>query len=151
MLQLECETTPEQIRVMQDKILAVAVDRGADQLRQSRMLLVLDEILTNLRHHAYPEKPGPVRIEILPRIGRDDSLLHLRVHDWGPPFNPLRDSEPPVFNDTLDDRPAGGLGLYLVYNMVCGLRYERAWEEPPSRGRNQLSLSFPLMPPKDRR
>lgn len=150
MLQLACETTPEEIRLMEDRILAVAEERGADQMRRLRMLLVLDEILTNVRRYAYPEKPGLVRVDILPQVGDDDVLLHMRIHDWGPPFDPLRDGEDPVLEPSVDKRPEGGLGLYLVYNTVCGIRYERVWEEPPSRGRNQLSLSFPLVPARAR-
>lgn len=144
MLQLTSETTPENIRQLEDQILAVAAQRGADQLRKARILLVLDELLTNIRLHAYPDKPGPVRVEILPKVGMDDTLLHIRVHDWGPPFNPLRDSAAPALGKSLDEQPEGGLGLHLVYNMVCGLKYERILEEPPSNGCNLLCLSFPL-------
>lgn len=149
MLKLECETTPEQIRLAEDKLLEIAVERGADQLHQSRMLLVLDELLTNIRRYAYPGKPGPVRIDVLPRVGDGDNLLHLLIHDWGPSFNPLNDSNIPQIDADLDSRLPGGLGLYLVYNMVCGMRYDRVWEQPPSSGRNQLCLSFPLTGPAD--
>lgn len=144
MLHFTCATTPEEIRQIEDDVLSVAVSRGADQLRQSRMLLVLDEILTNVRKHAYPDRPGLVRVDILPQVGEDDCLLHLRIHDWGPPFDPLGDTPVPDVGAGLDERIEGGLGLYLVYNMICGLRYERVWEQPPSGGRNQLTLSFPL-------
>ncbi len=144
MLQFECETTPEQIREAEDRVLALAVDRGADRLRQSRILLVLDELLTNIRKHAYPDAPGRVVIEALPQTGDDDKLLHLRILDWGPPFDPLRDSEHPVLTGDVEDRPAGGLGLYLVHNIVCGLAYSREQEPRPSKGRNQISVSFPL-------
>lgn len=148
MLHFTCSATPEEIRQMEDRILSVAAERGADQLRQSRMLLVLDEILTNVRKHAYSDKPGTVRVDVLPQVGEDDALLHLRVHDWGPPFDPLRETPVPNVDACLDERTEGGLGLYLVYNMVCGVRYERVWEPPPSEGRNQLTLSFPLTAPE---
>lgn len=150
MLRFAGVTTPEEVRMLEDRILAVAMERGADQLRQARMLLVLDEILTNIRLYAYPDAPGPVRVDVLPQVGDEDTFLHLRLHDWGPPFNPLLETPPPDVSGPIEQRPVGGLGLHLVYNMVCGLRYERVWEEPPSEGRNQLSLSFPLLPPKGR-
>jgi anti-sigma regulatory factor (Ser/Thr protein kinase) len=137
-------TTPEQIRDLENQILAVAVERGADSLRQSRMLLVLDELLTNVRLYAYPKGPGPVQVDILPASHDDDDLMLMRINDWGPFFDPLREMPSPDISAEIDERQQGGLGLFLVSNMVCGLRYERVGEEPPSDGRNQLSLGFPL-------
>lgn len=144
MLTLSCVTTAEDIRRIEDDLLAIAVERGVDSLHKARMLLVLDEILTNVRTHSYPENVGPVRVEVLPQKGEDDLILNLILHDWGPPFNPLLDSPPPALTPDIGERPIGGLGLHLVHNMTCGIRYERAAEPPPSLGRNQLTLSLPL-------
>lgn len=144
MLTLSCVTTPEEIRRLEDDILAVADVRGVDPLYRSRMLLVLDELLTNIRLHSYPDGPGKIRAEILPKVGEDDTLLHLILHDWGPPFNPLSDTPVPMLEADIEDRPVGGLGLYLVHNMLCGIRYERVRELVPFDERNQLVLSFPL-------
>jgi len=145
MLQFDCTTTPEQIRDIADKVLALAVERGAEQLHQSRILLALDEVLTNIRVYAYPDGPGPVQIEVLPPDGEGDAVLHIRIKDWGPPFDPLCDAAPPTsLEDDLDLRPIGGLGLHLVRTLVHGLAYSREHEPPPSGGRNQLSVSFAL-------
>ena len=144
MLTFEYTTTPEHIREIEDRVLAVAVERGAVDLRQGRILLVLDEILTNIRLYAYPDGPGPVRVEILPPRGEDDALLHLEINDWGPPFDPLNEAPSPSLTHELDGRPIGGLGLYLVNNVVCGIAYSRKHELLPSKGRNQLRISFPL-------
>ena len=144
MLKFESTTTPEHIRDIADQILAVAVEQGADQLRQSRLLLVLDELLTNIRSYAYPAEPGPVRVEILAPDNEGDAVLHLRISDWGPPFDPLRGTGPPVLDADLELRPIGGLGVHLVRNMGCDLAYSREFEAPPSEGRNQLTVAFPL-------
>jgi serine/threonine-protein kinase RsbW/sigma-B regulation protein RsbU (phosphoserine phosphatase) len=107
-------------------------------------LLVLDELLTNVRLYAYPKGPGPVQVDVLPVVHDGDDLMLMRIHDWGPIFDPLREMPSPDVTAEIDDRQEGGLGLFLVSNMVCGLRYERVGESPPSGGRNQLSLGFPL-------
>ena len=145
MLRLDCTTTPEQIRDIADRVLAVAVERGAEQLYQSRILLALDEVLTNIRVYAYPDGPGPVQIEILSPGGDDDAVLHVRITDWGPPFDPLSDAALPTsLEDDLDIRPIGGLGLHLVRTLVHGLTYSREQEAPPSGGSNRLSVRFAL-------
>ncbi|MDL2290690.1 ATP-binding protein [Desulfovibrio sp. OttesenSCG-928-F20] len=141
---LESLSTPEAIRQIEDEILAVADRRGVDALRRSRMLLVLEELLTNIRLYAYPDGPGRIAVEVLPRHGDDDRIMHLYLDDWGPPFNPLEKDEMPDLTGNIEDRPIGGLGLFLVRNMVCGISYNRTIEDAPLGGRNRLSLSFPL-------
>lgn len=144
MCRFESMTTPEAIRQIEDDVLAVAERRGVDPLRRSRMLLVLEELLTNIRLYAYPDGPGLVAVEVLPRHDEGDHIMHLYLDDWGPPFNPLDRDELPDLSGGVEDRSIGGLGLFLVRNMVCGISYRRLAEDAPFGGRNRLFLSFPL-------
>jgi serine/threonine-protein kinase RsbW len=141
---LSCITTAEDIRLVENSILAIADERAVDSLSRARMQLVLDEMLTNIRFHSYPEGPGSIHIIIYPQVGDGDFILHCVIQDWGPEFNPLVDSPKPELWENIEERPIGGLGLHLVHNMRCGLRYERVREGAPSAGRNELTLSFPL-------
>ena len=109
---------------------------GADRL--SRMELVLEEVLTNLVHHAYKGRTGDAEVgcEIQP-----DGTALLRFTDWGPPFNPLEQSAPDV-GAVLEERQVGGLGIHLVRHTADEVSYRRDGEK------NVLSVLFSKTPRK---
>ena len=96
--------------------------------------LVIDEIVNNIVRHARPRHP---RVTI--QLGIDDHALEILVVDDGEAFDPTSKADP----DTtlgLDDRPVGGLGLYLVRQLMTEVRYRRL------RGRNRLTMRRTLSP-----
>ena len=95
--------------------------------------VILDELLTNVARHAYPDdRPGWVGVELVPR---GDGAWQLTVVDEGPPFDPLERPAPETA-DTLDEAIPGGLGVHLVRNMARSARYDRV----ANRNRLQLVL-----------
>ena len=48
----------------------------------------------------------------------------MEVEDDGRPFNPL-EAAPPDVNSPVEDRPIGGLGIYLVRRVMDDLEYRR--------------------------
>jgi serine/threonine-protein kinase RsbW len=50
------------------------------------------------------------------------------IVDKGPPFDPRLAPDPSV-DVAADDRPIGGLGLYLVRKLSCSLEYARRNDE----------------------
>ncbi len=137
-------TTAQNIRDLQDQIVSVAMKYGIDTQCQYRVRLVLDELLTNIRLHAYKETLGDVAIELSRPCGKNDSFLCLRIQDWGCRFNPLRQAPPPVLDLGIDDRPIGGLGLYMVLKQVCAVHYTYLAAETTQTGSNQLTLCMRL-------
>ena len=83
--------------------------------------LAFEELATNTVKYGYdPAEPGPVKIEA---TLRDNGLL-LKVIDQAHPFDPLNAEDP----DTalpVEERPIGGLGLFLVRQMADEMTYER--------------------------
>jgi serine/threonine-protein kinase RsbW len=94
--------------------------------------LVLEEVLTNVIHYAYPEEAG--EMEVACTI-EDDQNFCFRVTDWGIPFNPLERPDPELSED-ISERQVGGLGIYLVRHLVDDLSYER------QEGKNTLIFCF---------
>lgn len=83
--------------------------------------LSLDEIFTNICTHGYPEDaPGPVKLSLM----SDDGKVVLTIEDQGKTFD---SSEIPEVDqdEDLDDRAIGGLGLFLVGEMMDSVEYER--------------------------
>lgn len=84
------------------------------------LVLAVDEVCANLVQHAPPgTTPGPSRVVVRRRA--DDIIVE--VEDRGEPFDPA-DAPPPDLDSAWDERRVGGLGWFLVRQMVDALHYE---------------------------
>jgi anti-sigma regulatory factor (Ser/Thr protein kinase) len=93
--------------------------------------LALEEIFMNVVMHGSPVGPVP-RVEV--SLALRDGCLTLMIEDDGPSFDPLSLPAPDV-TVSLEERRVGGLGVYLVRQMMDTVGYQRLG------GRNQLSMS----------
>jgi anti-sigma regulatory factor (Ser/Thr protein kinase) len=83
--------------------------------------LSIDEILTNTISYGYDDDE-PHRIEIIVR--READSLVVVIVDDSAPFDLSATPEADV-EATLEDREVGGLGLFLVHQMMDKVEYER--------------------------
>ena len=83
--------------------------------------LSIDEILTNTITYGYDDD-GPHRIEIIVRL-EADALVAVIVDDSAS-FD-LSETPEANFEATLEEREVGGLGLFLVHQMMDKIEYER--------------------------
>lgn len=95
--------------------------------------LSLDEVLTNLVMHGFDDD-AEHHIDVRVALLDDDQQLRLEVEDDGRPFNPLEEAPEPDTQASLDERAIGGLGIFLVRQMMDHLEYRRV------DGRNLLIL-----------
>jgi len=93
--------------------------------------LAMEEIITNIIRYGY-EDDREHRIEV--RIVVDDTRVNLEIEDDGKSFNPLEVPIPDV-DRPIAERPIGGLGLFLVRNLMDELAYTRRG------GKNILSMN----------
>lgn len=100
----------------------------------AKIELVLEEVLTNIIHYAYPDGEG--NMEVRCAVERN-SLFRLEILDWGSPFDPLSSNDPDVTKG-VEQRDVGGLGIFLLRNMVDELHYKRV------DGKNILSICLSL-------
>lgn len=93
--------------------------------------LALEEIFMNVVMHG--AQPGLTpRVEVSLSVASD--MVTMAVEDDGPPFDPLS-LPPPDLTVGLEDRRVGGLGVYLVREVMDEVSYARIG------GRNQLRMS----------
>lgn len=90
----------------------------------------ITEIVTNVIKHGYKEKAGTVEV-ILCRQGKD---FIMQVRDEAPIFDPKIIPQPD-FSLSLDERPLGGLGLYMTNKLVDSLSHR-----PTENGGNEITL-----------
>ena len=105
---------------------------GASQKVLTQLELVIEEIFINIVSYAY-HPPDVGEIDISCSVEDDRAKVVLTFADDGPEFDPLSVKDP----DTtlkMEDRPIGGLGIFLVKNNVDGITYRR------DNGRNVLTV-----------
>ena len=93
--------------------------------------LVLEELVVNSVIHGHDSDPTHT-IEIV--LASDADTLTIEIADDGRVFNPLDDAPEPDLSSALEDRPVGGLGVYLVHTLMDELHYRH------ERDRNHLTL-----------
>ena len=81
--------------------------------------LALEEAVSNVMLYAYPGKSGQVIVE----CDKSDKLV-FTITDSGVPFDPTQQEDPDV-TQSAEDRPIGGLGIFLVRQIMDDIRYER--------------------------
>ncbi len=92
--------------------------------------LALDEILTNTISYGYADDE-PHRIEII--VSLEAEVLVIVIADDSAAFD-LSNAPTPDIGASLDERPLGGLGLFLVRQMMDSVEYRR------EEGRNIVTL-----------
>ena len=97
---------------------------------RSRLLVILEELFTNVVEHAYK---GAQFAAVAVTLGWKHGRLTIDFVDDGPPFDPLAHSAPDL-DAPPEQRPIGGLGISIVRAMVDEARY---WREGH---RNHLHL-----------
>jgi serine/threonine-protein kinase RsbW len=93
--------------------------------------LALEEIFMNVVMHG---SAGGARRHVEVSLAMTPEGLTVTVEDDGPGFDPLS-LPPPDVTAGLAERPVGGLGVYLVRQMMDSVSYARI------EGRNRLRMS----------
>jgi sigma-B regulation protein RsbU (phosphoserine phosphatase) len=92
--------------------------------------LALEEAVSNVMLYAYPDSnSGRVLVE----AEKSDKRVVFTISDSGIPFDPTQKEEPDI-TQAAEDRPIGGLGIFLVRQIMDEIAYER------KDGKNILTL-----------
>lgn len=112
----------------------IAREVKLDQSLAMSLNLALEEAVTNVILYAYPkDSDGLVDVEAF--LLKD--AIEFVISDSGKPFDPTGAPEADV-SLGVNERPVGGLGIYLVRHIMDGIRYER------KDGKNVLHLTKTL-------
>ena len=82
--------------------------------------LALEEAVSNVMLYAYPGKSGQVLVE----CDKKEKQLLFTISDSGVPFDPTQQEDPDV-TQSAEERPIGGLGIFLVRQIMDDIHYER--------------------------
>lgn len=113
----DIETIPR----LNEFIDTAAEESNLDPSLTMSLNLALEEAVVNVMNYAYPPgQAGTVDIEM---VVSDTSLVFV-ISDAGRPFDPTQAAEADT-TLSADERPIGGLGIYLVRHLMDDIRYER--------------------------
>jgi anti-sigma regulatory factor (Ser/Thr protein kinase) len=97
--------------------------------------LAMDEIITNVAKHAYP---GGGEHQFTLQIAMSNEEFVARVEDDGMEFNPLEHPTPDL-DAPLEERKEGGLGIFLIRQLMTSVEYQRV------AGKNIITLRKKLI------
>ncbi len=85
--------------------------------------LCVEEVYMNITHYAYNPEVGSAKIGVDVVGGDAQSRVIISFADEGKPYDPLKRDDPDL-ELSLDERPIGGLGIYLVKTTMDNVAYE---------------------------
>lgn len=81
--------------------------------------IAIDELLANVANYAYKDELGKITIQ----IDINKKVLAMTFIDSGIKYNPLEREDPDI-TLSAEEREIGGLGIYLVKNLMDKMEYE---------------------------
>ena len=101
---------------------AAAASAGLDKKAAYRLRLAVDEVATNIILHGYTEGGVSGNVQVFSEISRD--TLTITLEDTAAPFDPRGLVFPDQIDKPIEERPIGGLGVFLSKNNVDKFDYE---------------------------
>jgi serine/threonine-protein kinase RsbW len=128
--------TLDSLGAIAEYVLAAAASAGLDKRASYNLRLAVDEIVTNIIIYGYADADPQGALELSADI--DDGTLTVSVEDSGVAYDP-RQAPVPDTSLPLEERPIGGLGVYLAMKSVDEFLYERVGD----RNRSTFKMLLP--------
>ena len=109
---------------------AILEELGCSVKAQMQIDIAIEEIFVNIAHYAYPEAEGEAVIYV--ESGEGPSVT-ITFEDEGIPYDPLQNEDPDI-TLSAEDRPIGGLGIFMVKKSMDEVSYEY------KDGKNRLTI-----------
>ncbi len=117
-----------------DEVEKFCNDHNISDEKYHDIILILDELVTNVINYAYPN--GGEHIFTLD-IQKIDDCIYIVLSDSGIPFDPLAKDDPDI-ESSLEERRIGGLGIFIVKQLSEIVEYSRIDDK------NQLNITVSI-------
>ena len=94
---------------------------GVDEKQRLKIEICVEEMYTNIASYAYENNEG--KAEIKCHATDNPNEIVIEFSDSGKPYNPLEKDDPDI-NAPIEERPIGGLGIYMTKKMMDSVSYE---------------------------
>lgn len=102
---------------------------------QMQIDIAIDELFGNIAQYAYNPDIGSATVRV--EVSEDPLAVIITFIDGGIPYDPLKADDPDI-TLSAEDRPLGGLGIYMVKKSMDAIIYEHR------DGKNILSIKKAL-------
>ena len=114
-----------ELSFLAEKIEKIAEEWDLSPAVAMNMNLVIEEALSNIIFYAFTDKN---KHEIKVSVSVDKNILTIKITDDGIPFNPLKHEQPDITLPA-EERPVGGLGIFLMSQIMDKMHYNRKENE----------------------
>ncbi|MBF88489.1 MAG: histidine kinase [Candidatus Marinimicrobia bacterium] len=119
-----------EISIIREKFESFALKNEVEKNIRRNIQIALDEILSNTIQYGY-ENNSVDKIKVKFLI--DHTNLVIEIIDNAKTYNILEKDDPDI-SKSIEEKPLGGLGIYLVKNLMSKVKYESV------NGTNHLTL-----------
>lgn len=119
MYELEVEATTDNLSTVISFLDDILEKHDVPMKTGLQLDVAVEEIYVNIASYAYAEGTGMAQIEM--NIG--DNEIVIRFSDQGQPYDPTKKPDPNL-TLSLNERPIGGLGVYMVKESMDDMTYE---------------------------
>lgn len=124
MLDLELSPDLAEIARVADAVDDFCAARGLPPRAAFDLNLAIDELMTNAISYGFADAAETGRLRLRLDVA-EDGWITAELADNGAAYNPFDEAPPPVLEGDIDDRPIGGLGVYLARQLMDGVDYRR--------------------------
>ena len=121
MKEITLDATVENIQTVTEFINQELQKLNCSSNVQAEIDIALDELFGNVANYAYNPDVGTVTVRI--EATEKPISVDITFIDKGVPYNPLEQEDPDI-TLSAEERPIGGLGIYLVKQMMDTVSYE---------------------------
>lgn len=121
MKELSIDATVENIAPVTDFVNGELAALNCPGRIQRQIDVAIDELFGNIAQYAYDPAVGPATVWV--EVTEEPLAVVITFIDHGVPYDPLAQADPDV-HAPLEERQAGGLGVFLVKQTMDDVTYE---------------------------
>ncbi len=121
MQELHVDATIENIGKVTEFVDSRLEELGCPLKAQMQIDIAIDELFGNIAHYAYNPDVGPATVRV--EVTEEPVAVIITFIDQGVPYDPLAKADPDVAL-SLEEREAGGLGIFMVKKTMDEISYE---------------------------
>jgi anti-sigma regulatory factor (Ser/Thr protein kinase) len=115
----------ENFEALMEFVVGVAEKIGFQKSGLYKINLAAEEAIINVIKYAYPDPQEKEQLTLTCEPLTDPQQgLKLQIIDRGTPFDPLAQADPET-GQSIEKRPIGGLGIYMIKNTADHVSYKR--------------------------
>jgi anti-sigma regulatory factor (Ser/Thr protein kinase) len=119
--QLKLPAEISNLRKFTELVSRCAEEQGFNSERITEIGVATEEALVNICNYAYQGETGDVQVTCMLD---DENRFIIEIEDAGIPFDVLSIGEPDLIDD-IDERKIGGLGVFIIKELVEDVQYRR--------------------------